>query len=434
MPKADSGWELANLFFKSELSTSDINRDNLNETIALMNSTIYNCFAENYGTVEMDNKKDNDLHEKYGEFSVNNLKKELKKLKRSNSDLRTIKFVSKRIRSKLKNNSEEPVNKRKDAIYAADHDAFLKHSAVWIHAKKFLNTSNNILPSFNKEVCTTYFKKVLRKIMPNVFFRTPSWIPRFEPPSSSFNTKPPTYRKVTNVIKRMKSSGCPCPLHQISILVFKHCPHLQSYLTTLLEQVWEFGKIPEVWKKATTILIHKKESCEDPANFRPITLESVPLKILASLIRNKMFSFLSENKYVEHEVQKGFTPKVLGTFEHPSQMAYLINHARIKQRSLVITLLDLKNAFGEVHHSLITEVLNYHHMLEEIQKLISSLYTGFHTSVITKSFATPFIVVGRGVLQGDPLSPLTFNLIFNTLLDISNQNNSSRLDTVTVIS
>ena len=138
LPKTDSGWELANLFFKSELSTSNIDRDNLNETIASMNSTIYDYFAENYGTVETDNKKDNDLLEKYGEFSVNNLKKELKKLKkRSNSDLRTIKFVSKSIRSKLKNNSEEPVNKHKDAIYAADHDAFIKHSGVWKYAYEY---------------------------------------------------------------------------------------------------------------------------------------------------------------------------------------------------------------------------------------------------------------------------------------------------------
>ena len=107
-------------------------------------------------------------------------------------------------------------------------------------------------------------------------------------------------------------------------------------------------------------------------------------------------------------------------------MAYLINHARRKQRSLVITLLDLKNVFGKVHHSLIAEVLNCHHMPEEIQKLISSLYTGFHTSVITKSLATSYILVGWGVLEGDPLSPpLTFN---------NSQNNSSSLDTVTVIS
>ena len=137
LPKADSGWELANLFFKSELSTSDINGDNLNETIASMNSTIYNYLAENYGTVEMDNKKDNDLVEKYGELSVNSLKKDLKKLKRTNSDLRTIKFVSKRIRSKLKNNSDDPVNKQKTQymLHAADHDAFIKHSGVWKYAK-----------------------------------------------------------------------------------------------------------------------------------------------------------------------------------------------------------------------------------------------------------------------------------------------------------
>ena len=267
LPKADSGWELATLFFTSEPSTSDINRDNLNETIASMNSTFYNYFAENYGTVETDNKKDNVLSERYGEFSVNNLKKELKKLKRSNSDLRTIKFVSKRIRSKLKNNSEEPVNKHKDTIYAANHDAFIKHSGVWKYTKKSLNTSNNILPSFNKEVCTTYFKKSFEENQAKCVFPEQSWIPRFDPPSSSFNTKPPiaTYLEVTNVIKKMKSSGCPCPLDQIPILVFKHCPHLRSYLTAVLEQVRESGKVPEVWKKATTILIHKKESCEDPA-------------------------------------------------------------------------------------------------------------------------------------------------------------------------
>ena len=31
----------------------------------------------------------------------------------------------------------------------------------------------------------------------------------------------------------------------------------------------------------------------------------------------------------------------------------------IKQRSLVITLLDLRNAFGEVHHELIKSVLRF---------------------------------------------------------------------------
>ena len=97
-------------------------------------------------------------------------------------------------------------------------------------------------------------------------------------------------------------------------------------------------------------------------------------------------------------------------------MAYIINQARIRQRSLVITLLDLKNAFGKVHHNLIQSVLGYHHIPQHIQLMIKSLYTNFKTSIITSDFNTPFVEVGRGVLQGDCLSPLLFNLCFNTFI------------------
>ena len=97
-------------------------------------------------------------------------------------------------------------------------------------------------------------------------------------------------------------------------------------------------------------------------------------------------------------------------------MADIINKASTKQRSLVITLLDLKNAFGEVHHNLIQTALDYHHIPDHIKSLVKSLYTDFKTSILTNEFRTPFISVGRGVLQGDCLSPLLFNLCFNTFL------------------
>ena len=57
------------------------------------------------------------------------------------------------------------------------------------------------------------------------------------------------------------------------------------------------------------------------------------------------------------------------------------------KRSLVITLLDLKNAFGEVHQNLTQEVLSCHHTPAKAKTLISSLYTAFHTSVITDCFS-----------------------------------------------
>ena len=104
-------------------------------------------------------------------------------------------------------------------------------------------------------------------------------------------------------------------------------------------------------------------------------------------------------------------------FRIPSWIPTLFGRkARIKQRSLVITLLDLKNAFGEVHHNLIQSVLEYHHVPDHIKDIVKSLYTNFKTSVITSDFRTPFITVGRGVLQGDCLSHLLFNMCFYTFI------------------
>ena len=97
-------------------------------------------------------------------------------------------------------------------------------------------------------------------------------------------------------------------------------------------------------------------------------------------------------------------------------MSNVIDKARIKECSLVITLFDLKIAFGEVHHNLIYEVLSYHHISNHIGCLISSLYTGFQTSILTSEYNTPFITVHSGVLQGDCLSPLIFNMCFNTFI------------------
>ncbi|CAB4016886.1 Hypothetical predicted protein, partial [Paramuricea clavata] len=264
--------------------------------------------------------------------------------------------------------------------------------------------------------CLSYFSKSLAKINPNKLFVIPSWIPKLSDPEVQFNLDPPTYQQITNVIRKMKSSGSPCPLDQLSIISFKHCPYLRTYLIELIHDIWLSGTVPTEWKRACTILIHKKGNNNDPSNFRPITLESIPLKVFTSCFRNAVYSFLASNNFVEHNIQKGFTPNLSGTLEHTAQMADIINKARIRQRSVVITLLDLKNAFGEIHHNLIQSVLDYHHTNDYVKFVIKSLYTDFQTSIITSEFRTPFMTVGRGVLQGDCLSPLLFNMCFNTFI------------------
>ena len=210
-----------------------------------------------------------------------------------------------------------------------------------------------------------------------------------------------------------KEAPVSCPLDQISIILFKRSPYTRSYIISIIQKIWEKGEVPKTWKKAVTVLIYKSGETDIPSNFRPITLETVPLKIFTSILRNRMYRFLNKNNYIENSIQKGFAPGMTGTFEHSAHLAQMIKQAKLKQRSIVVTF--LKNAFGEVHHNIIPVVLKHHHFPEEIVNIIKSLYVQFHTTVTTSHFSTEFLPVSKGVLQGDCLSPLLFNLLFNTL-------------------
>ena len=79
-----------------------------------------------------------------------------------------------------------------------------------------------------------------------------------------------------------------------------------------------------------------------------------------------MYSFLVNNSYIETNIQIGFWTGISGTIGHTKTLTYIIYHARCYQSNFVITLLDLKNAFGELDHYLINSVLHYHHVPDHI--------------------------------------------------------------------
>ena len=122
--------------------------------------------------------------------------------------------------------------------------------------------------------------------------------------------------------------GSPCPLDQVSIICFKRCPYLRSFILNICTEVLGSNTLPAQWTKAATILIHKKDDPSLPENFRPITLEPVSLKIFTSLLRNRVFTYLINNQYIESHYQKGFMPGMSGTFEHIAEMSHIINHSR----------------------------------------------------------------------------------------------------------
>ena len=129
-----------------------------------------------------------------------------------------------------------------------------------------------------------------------------------------------------------------------------------------------------------------------------------------------MFQYLVANGDAESHIQKGFIPGMSGTIEHIAGLSYIFNEARQKQRSVTVTLTDLKNFFGEVNHNPIDTCLDYHHVPDHIRLLVRNLYQNFATAISTDNFTTEFIPFRKGVLQGDCLSPLLFNMIVNTFV------------------
>ena len=119
-----------------------------------------------------------------------------------------------------------------------------------------------------------------------------------------------------------------------------------------------------------------------------------------------------------------------GVTDHTELLTHIMSDAKRHSRGLVITLLDLKNAFGEVQHDLIRTALVYHHVPESFVELFNSIYNGASTSFSIGAKKTRQILVNKGVLQGDPCSPLLFNMCFNTLMVTLNKPELNQLGTI----
>jgi hypothetical protein len=123
------------------------------------------------------------------------------------------------------------------------------------------------------------------------------------------------------------------------------------------------------------------------------------------------------NKYLHPSLQKAFMPIVPGCTEHHLKLSSILSEAHSNHKSLAVCWLDLANAYGSVHHSLISFSLHHYHAPPQFLGIMQALYSGLNAKVITAEMETPVISLQKGVYQGDPLSVVIFNTVMNTLLD-----------------
>ena len=152
-----------------------------------------------------------------------------------------------------------------------------------------------------------------------------------------------------NVNKAMGPDG-------IHGLVLKKCSStLANPLSTLFKISYYSSKIPDDWKTANVVPIHKKGSKENVENYRPISLTSLVMKIFEKIIRDDIYHRCKDK--IDSR-QHGFLPgKSCGTqlLEFCDSLSLSLNN---NIRSDVIYF-DFAKAFDSVSHDIIIHIMKH---------------------------------------------------------------------------
>jgi hypothetical protein len=169
------------------------------------------------------------------------------------------------------------------------------------------------------------------------------------------------------------------------------------------------GKVPRSLKRTKTIFIPKKDSANTPRDYRPISMCAVILRLFNKILAKRLVNLASFD-----DRQRAFRP-VDGCAENVMLLEAILHEARTKHRPLYLACLDMANAYGSVSHEAVMEALRLNGACQGMIEYVKDLYTGFKTTLVVGN-ERKIVEVEKGVLQGDPLSPVLFNMVIDQLL------------------
>ncbi|KFO93598.1 RNA-directed DNA polymerase from mobile element jockey, partial [Buceros rhinoceros silvestris] len=91
----------------------------------------------------------------------------------------------------------------------------------------------------------------------------------------------PTVRELLHSLNVRKSMG-PDEIHPRVLRELVEI--LTKPLSIIYQQCWLTGEVPADWRLANVMLIYKKGKTEDLGNYRPVSLTSVPGKLMEQII------------------------------------------------------------------------------------------------------------------------------------------------------
>ena len=193
-------------------------------------------------------------------------------------------------------------------------------------------------------------------------------------------------------------------------------PQAKKKMLQLINDSWRSGIVPEVWKEATILPIHKKGKDKGKAtSYRPISLTSCVGKLMERLINNRLTWHLESKGHINAE-QAAFRQN-RSTEDQITYISQAIEDSFQDKKHTLAVWIDLEKAFDKVWKNGLRLKLRKCGIDGRMFKWIDHYLTKRRARVKIKHSKSKIKEMKHGVPQGGVLSPTLFLIFIKDILD-----------------
>ena len=158
---------------------------------------------------------------------------------------------------------------------------------------------------------------------------------------------PFTLEEFEQGLKALQLKKSPGPDKITNEMLLNLGPRTKKKLLQLYNESWKTGNVPQVWKDATMIPVHKKgKDKSEASSYRPISLTSCTGKLLERLINNRLMWHLERKQHISPE-QAAFRQN-RSTEDQVTYIAQSIEDGFQEKRHTLAVWIDMEKAFDKV--------------------------------------------------------------------------------------